>query len=349
MIKAYIDSEILDMILQIEKCKDILERTKIPVVLSNKFRKNSRKVSSYSSNKIEGNPLTKEQAFKAINDEGRHFLKPEQEIRNYYNALGILEKKAERKEKITKKMILEIQAEIVKGESKEKIGFRGSMPTGVIFAVYDSVSRKVEYIPPEYKDIDYLIDELVLYLETTSDHPLIKAAILHYQLVTIHPFEDGNGRTARILSNYLLECYGYGFKSIGSLEEYYSYDIAEYYSSLQMGLPVLYYDGRENPPHSEIWIKYFLRMFVLYTKKVVEIATKSSLTIDVEMQGLSEKAINFYKFLHDNSIKEVVPTSIAKKIGVTNRTIINWCAELARKGFMKPNLVSKRIRSWQVY
>ncbi len=83
---------------------------------------------------------------------------------------------------------------------------------------------------------------------------------MHYQLVTIHPFEDGNGRTARLLSGYIMDLNGYGFNGIGSLEEYFAYDVNEYYDSIQMGLPALYYSGRENPPHPEIWINYFLRM-----------------------------------------------------------------------------------------
>ncbi len=57
--------------------------------------------------------------------------------------------------------------------------------------------------------------------------------------------------------------YGYGFNGIGSLEEYFAYDLDEYYNSLQMGLPVLYYSGRANPPHPEIWFLYFLRMVEL--------------------------------------------------------------------------------------
>lgn len=99
-------------------------------------------------------------------------------------------------------MILEVQAMVEKGASKEKIGLRGPMPPGVLFAVYDSETRVPEYISPEYIDIPVLLDELVEYVYTTDDHPLIIAAVVHYQLVTIHPFEDGNGRTARLMMSY---------------------------------------------------------------------------------------------------------------------------------------------------
>ncbi len=88
----------------------------------------------------------------------------------------------------------------------------------------------------------------------------------------MHPFEDENGRTARLISSYVLDYYGYGFVGIGSLEEYFQYNQDEYYASLQMGLPALYYEGRNNPPHPEIWVEYFLRMVSLYSKRVCEIS-----------------------------------------------------------------------------
>jgi len=86
---------------------------------------------------------------------------------------------------------------------------------------------------------------------------------------------DGNGRTARLLSGYILDKNGYGFNGIGSLEEYFAYDIDEYYEAIQMGLPALYYSGRENPPKPEIWVNYFLRMVLLYSGKACEIQSES--------------------------------------------------------------------------
>ena len=93
-------------------------------------------------------------------DERKHYLKPEQEVRNYFLALNFLEEKVSKKEKFSQKLILDVQ-------------------------------------------------KLVEYVNTTDDHPLIVAAVVHYQLVTIHPFEDGNGRTARLLSGYIMDLNGY--------------------------------------------------------------------------------------------------------------------------------------------
>ena len=347
MIKITLNNQLLNSLIKIEQNKTMLENTKVPVELSNKFRKNTRKRSSYASNAIEGNPLSYEQAERAIESKNRHFLKPEQEVRNYYLALELLSKELEIKTPFSIDLLLKVQKQIVLGEDKSKIGLRGPMPPGILFAVYDSNSGRPEYIPPEYIDISILLKELEDYINNSDDHPIIKAAIFHYQLVTIHPFEDGNGRTARIMSNYILSYYGYGFKEIGSLEEYFSYDLEEYYSSLQMGLPVLYYEGRDNPPHPEIWINYFIKVFSLYSEKVLKIATSS--VNDNEKQRfnqLSIKAKNLLNYLQDEQILEFSPIEIAPIFNVSNRTIINWCIELCENGYLKPNMVNKRIRTY---
>ena len=244
---------------------------------------------------------------------------------------------------------MEVQALVEKGASKEKIGLRGPMPPGVLFAVYDSVTGAPDYIPPEYSDIPRLLDELVDYVNTTDDHPLIIAAIVHYQLVTIHPFEDGNGRTARLMSGYILDFYGYGFYGIGSLEEYFAYNPDEYYESLQMGLPALYYSGRENPPHPEIWVNYFLRMVELYSQKVFELSKGvREEDLDGSLSYLNAKEKETLRFLLEKRLLEFTPIDVSRMLGVTNKTVINRCAKLTNNGFLVPNIVSQRIRSYSL-
>jgi len=193
------------------------------------------------------------------------------------------------------------------------------------------------------------MDELMDYVAKSDDHPVIKAAVIHYQLVTIHPFEDGNGRTARLISDYVLDLGGYGFNQIGSLEEYFAYDIDEYYRSLQMGLPPLYYDGRENPPHPEIWLSYFTRMMELHANKALELVTEGA---DAQANAgstfLNAKERKFLDYLVRNRISVFAPGELAKPLKVTNRTIVNWCAALVRNGFLLPDTSGQRIRFYEV-
>ncbi len=350
MIKVTLTNDILKKISIIDENRFSFKTIEIPQITKNKLRKNSKKKSSYASNKIEGNPLTEAQANDAMeSDAHKHFLKPEQEVRNYFLALNLLEEKLKAKEPFSKKLLLEVQAMVEKGASKEKIGLRGEMPPGVLFAVYDSETGIPEYIPPEHTDIPTLLDELVEYVNTTDDHPLIIAAIIHYQLVTIHPFEDGNGRTARLMSGYILDLNGYGFNGIGSLEEYFAYDPDEYYASLQMGLPALFYSGRENPPHPEIWINYFLRMMELYSKKVCELSENSAANeLEGSLSYLNTKEKDFLLYLLTNHLFEFTPIEVSKMLGLTNKTIINRCAMLTTNGFLIPKIAKERVRSYSL-
>lgn len=154
MIKVTLTNEILRYITEIEQNRYKVSSVKLSKTVMNKLRKNSKKKSSYASNKIEGNPLSEKQVNEVIeSDERKHYLKPEQEVRNYFLALNYLEEKVKNKEKFSKKLILDVQKLVEKGASKEKIGLRGPMPPGVLFAVYDSKTGNPDYIPPEYCDI----------------------------------------------------------------------------------------------------------------------------------------------------------------------------------------------------
>ena len=350
MLKVTISNQILGYITAIERNRFTASSIPLSRSVTDRLRKNSKKKSSYASNKIEGNPLSEQQSDEAIEkDERNHFLKPEQEVRNYFLALTFLEEQCRKQEKFSRKLILDVQKLVEKGASKEKIGLRGPMPPGVLFAVYDTQTGSPDYIPPESADVPGLLDELVEYVNTTDDHPLIIAAVVHYQLVTIHPFEDGNGRTARLLSGYILNLYGFGFSGIGSLEEYFAYDPEEYYASIQMGLPALYYLGRNNPPHPEIWVEYFLRMVQLYSSRICELTeTAREDIVAGSLSHLKAREKELLVFLLQHFPYEFTPIEISRIAGVTNKTIINRLSALAKNGFIEPRLVKLRIRSYML-
>ena len=93
---------------------------KLPVSVAGRLRKNSKKKSSYASNKIEGNPLSEKQVDEVIErDERKHFLEPEQEVRNYFLALNYLEEKVKKKERFSRELILDVQKYVEKGASRD--------------------------------------------------------------------------------------------------------------------------------------------------------------------------------------------------------------------------------------
>ena len=60
------------------------------------------------------------------------------------------------------------------------------------------------------------------------------------------------------------------------MEEYYANNLEGYYNNLQMGLPVLYYEGRNNPPHLENWIEYFIRIMRLNAENIARQAQEAT-------------------------------------------------------------------------
>ena len=120
MIKILPDKAILGQIAEIERLREQCGAVKLPVSITLTLRKNSRKKSSYASNRIEGNPLTEAEASDAIESSKRHYLKPEQEIRNYYEALIFLQAARERETPFSRDLILDVEKRVVAGESRGK-------------------------------------------------------------------------------------------------------------------------------------------------------------------------------------------------------------------------------------
>ncbi len=202
--------------------------------------------------------------------------------------------------------------------------------------IKDLGSGKIVYLPPEAKDVPKLMSAFFVWLnENKNIVPVpILAAITHYQFVTIHPYYNGNGRTARILTTLVLHKYGYGLKGIYNLEEYYAKDLQRYYKAVDIGSSHNYYFGRAVADITS-WIEYFVTGILESFSKIEEHFTKERNQID-----MSDKLINldvkqkkililFEKtdFITSKNIKDLFKFS--------DRTARQLAQKLVTSGFLK--------------
>jgi Fic family protein len=100
--------------------------------------------------------------------------------------------------------------------------------------IADSRTREVVYTPPPPGDVPALMRMLVAWLGAeTGIHLVLVAGIAQFQLVHVHPFVDGNGRTSRLLSTLCLYRAGYDFKRLFTLSDYYDRDRSRFYKAIQ--------------------------------------------------------------------------------------------------------------------
>ncbi len=117
--------------------------------------------------------------------------------------------------------------------------------------VVNSKTRAVIYTPPAPEDVPELMLQLVEWLRAESSiHPVLVAGIAQFQLVHIHPFVDGNGRTSRLLSTLCLYASGYDFKRLFTLSEFYDRDRLQFYRAIQ--------SVREQDLDLTGWLEFFV-------------------------------------------------------------------------------------------
>ena len=230
-------NKIVLSLMKIQSAKDIVSLLELPIDIEERLKKESVFKTVHYSTKIEGNNLSLEEVKEVIESRTHSDKKDIQEVKNYYNALVYLDKKGESKSKITTDFIRELHFIIDnRGQAGrvKKTQFRDGQNV-----VRDSSSGAIAYLPPESKDVEPLINSLVEWINKNLGKGIpssILSAISAYQLLTIHPYWDGNGRTARALATYILKISNFDLKGFYSMEEFYDRDIVKYYDSIQMGL-----------------------------------------------------------------------------------------------------------------
>ena len=217
------------------------------------LRRHALAKSVHYSTRIEGNTLTLAQVQSLV--AGEEVAAPAeqvQEAQNYKEALAYVQSlAAQRTAAVTEETIRTMHFLVSKGLT----GYDpGRFRTGQNYVVDRNSGRRV-FLPPPPDKVPGLMRELVEWANT-SPHldDVYRAGLVHLNFVAIHPFADGNGRTARILETLLLYKGGFRGADLISLEEYFGRDTGRYYEAIAGALGPIY----SPPGDASKWLEYYL-------------------------------------------------------------------------------------------
>lgn len=255
-----------------------------------KLEKVAREISSHSSTSIEGNPLPLTDVKKIIKNRPENLRDSEKEVINYNQALEILDKEIHSNAiKFNLDSILKIQ-KIITNDLIDSFN-SGKFRQQPVF-VNDPRSRKSIYLPPDHQDVQSLIDNLIKYVTTNKNRldPLILAGIFHKEFVIIHPFIDGNGRTARLATKVLLADMGLDTFNLFSFENYYNQNVTRYFENV--GLRGNYYDLVVKIDFT-IWLEYFTDGIIDELLRVSKILKNEAATPATALKPYDQKIIDY--------------------------------------------------------
>lgn len=345
-----ITPKIASELIKIESlAQDIRHLPITPRVLEH-LRQTARLESIHYSTKIEGNRLTLQQvadvlASKKIPGHERD----EHEVNGYYKALDAVAVWVAENKPITQELIQQLHAYVM-GGGKEKV--RPTPYRDGQNVIREGATGAIVYLPPEAKDVPKLMSDLIDWIETSKLKMVptpVRAAIAHYQFATIHPYYDGNGRTARILASMIMHIGGYDLKGMYSLDEYYANDLQGYYNALDIGPSHNYYLGREDADITH-WVDYFCSgvaySFDRVKRQAVQAQKRGERDASEALRQLNARQRKVLSYFHQRGT--VSAKDVARVLKVSDRTARALCQQWVQEGFLSVLKSAKKIRLYSI-
>ncbi len=338
-----ITNRILKNIGVIDASREVILNSPLIPAWEAKFKKEALERSVHHGTHLEGNRLSFEEAQEVL--DGREVLARErdiQEVINYRNVLKFLDElaaqiRADGRYTLTEEILLGVHNLVVdKIVIPEKAGqFRTRQ-----VVLKNSLTGEISYTPPPAAEVPYLVEDLLNWIngpESLDVHPVLKAGIVHYELSRIHPFVEGNGRTARAVATLLMFLDGYDIRKLFSLEEYFDANPIDYYSTLQAVSNQLVLDSHERDLTP--WLEYFVEGVAIELNRVKERVRRISMDARVkdklgEQVTLNERQMLIMEYLHrhkqmqNKDFRKVFPD-------YSDDTVLRELRFLKQKGLIK--------------
>lgn len=344
--KYQITNNILKNIGEIEAAKEVIENAPLVPAFEKQFRSDAVAKTVHHGTHIEGNDLTLYQTKKIL--EGEHIVakaRDIQEVINYRRAVDLLDEFISKRGGYDPEILTEIhRVTVEKLVPPEKVGvFRTSQ-----VVVKDEGTGEVIFQPPPFIEVPYLIEDFFAWLndpEAQEIHPVIRAGIAHYILVAIHPFVEGNGRTARAFAALILLKEGYDIKRFFAIEEHFDQDPASYYEAFSKVDKQAKNIGQRD---LTIWLEYFTKSVSVELAKIKDKIKKLSMDTRLKIKigkqvALTERQMKLVEFI--SSKGDAVMQDLKGVLTmVSEDTILRDVRDLMEKGIIRKEGSTKASR-----
>lgn len=333
-----ITSTILSRIAEIAEIKAAIERSRVLPLNEAQLRRQAILRMAHTSTSIEGNKLAQFEVGKVLEGKTvRASQKDILEVENYYKALKLLDELSRKKAEITVTEVLKLHKTVVSGLVEDKKA--GIFRPADVYVLDDLGDGRemLRFKAPPASQVKKLIEQLLEFLAKSkkeSIHPIIKAGILHLQFVTIHPFTDGNGRVARLLTQLQLYRDNWDFRKILVLEDYYNRDRMSYYNAENRAQGKNYQKDMD----FTAWLEYFTTGFLVEARKALEQVQSigfGRVSKKGEQIFLDKDELQIMDFLATTG--RITSDDVVDVLGVAKRTAQLKLKNLSDKGLLKMN------------
>ncbi len=340
--KYTITNRILKNIGIIDAAREVIINAPLIPAWEAKFRKEALERIVHHGTHLEGNNLSFEQAQDVL--EGQEVVARErdvQEVINYRNVVKFIDNLTlpgnPAGGTLTPQLVLQIHGLTVDRICQPDVASRFRERQVVI---KDSRTGQVSYTPPPAAEVPYLIDDLISWVNSALArdlHPVLKAGVIHYELARVHPFVDGNGRTARAVATLVMSWDGYDIRKFFSLEEYFDANPLDYYLTLQAVSNQLVPEAQDRDLTP--WLDYFVEGVAIELDRIKQRVKNISLDARVKDQlgeqvTLNERQMIIMEYLHRHKLMQ---NKDFRKIfpDYSDDTVLRELKFLKQKGLIK--------------